>query len=133
MKQFFLLIILSISFSFTFAQQVSIEGRVMDENNAPLAFANIRVEGTTSGASANNKGKYALKLNGGTYIMIASYIGYISDTVKVNASGKKVEQNFILKQTNIILPEITVLPGENPADEIIRKAIKRKKRKIFFN
>ncbi|MDO8550814.1 MAG: DUF5686 family protein, partial [Ignavibacteria bacterium] len=42
--------------------------------------------------------------------------------------------DFYLVQTDVTLPEIVVLPGENPALEIIRKAIKRKRErneKIF--
>jgi hypothetical protein len=127
MKHIFLLLILSITTGITSAQQVLIEGRVTDENNVPLAFTNIRVAGTMFGTSANKEGRYELKLKSGKYILIASYIGYISDTVKINAYGVSVIRNFSLKQTNIPLPEITVLPGENPAIPIIIKAIQRKK------
>ena len=110
-----------------FAQQILIEGKVTDENNNGLSFANIRVEGTTLGTSANSQGKYELKLSPGKYTLIASFIGYISDTVSVNAAKNLSDINFRLKQTNINLPEVTILPGENPAIDIIRKAIKRKK------
>ena len=85
MKHIFLLLILSITTGITSAQQVLIEGRVTDENNVPLAFTNIRVAGTMFGTSANKEGRYELKLKSGKYILIASYIGYISDTVKINA------------------------------------------------
>ncbi len=127
MKHLFFFLLLIISFSITFAQQVLIKGRVTDDNNVPLSFANIRVEKTTLGTSANKEGKYELKLDSGKYFLIASYIGYVSDTVEVNASGNIVEKDFSLDQTSINLPEITVLPGENPANAIIRKAIQRKK------
>lgn len=128
MKYLFLLTILLIS-GVAGAQQILIKGKVSGENNHPLAFANIRAEGTTLGTSANGIGEYELKLSPGTYILIASYIGYISDTVSVNAAEGIILRNFILKQTNISLPEITVRPGVNPAIEIIKKAIERKQKR----
>jgi len=109
------------------AQQVLITGTITDESKNPLPFANVRVSSTTLGTSANREGKYELKLNPGEYKLIASYIGYVSDTIEINPARIGIEVNFILKKTNINLPEITILPGENPALEIIRKAILRKK------
>ena len=127
MKLFPLLLIITFSISITFAQKFLIEGTVTDNVSNPLPFANIRITGTTSGTSANSNGRYELKLKSGSYTLIASYIGYISDTLTINVSESKDNVNFRLRLTNINLPEITVLPGENPALEIIRKAILRKK------
>ncbi len=127
MKLFSLLLIITFSISITFAQKYLIEGTVTDNVSNPLPFANIRITGTTSGTSANSNGRYELKLKSGSYTLIASYIGYISDTLTINVSESKDNVNFRLRLTNINLPEITVLPGENPALEIIRKAILRKK------
>ncbi len=132
MKQFFILISLALCLSSASAQQVLIEGKVADDANNPLPFANIRVNGTTLGTSANSGGQYELKLTPGTYALIASYIGYISDTIKVEAADGTVKRDFTLKQTNISLPPITVLPGVNPALEIIRKAILRKKERAVL-
>ncbi|MCH7770961.1 MAG: carboxypeptidase-like regulatory domain-containing protein [Bacteroidetes bacterium] len=109
------------------AQQYSIEGSVKDiQTNKELGYANIRVTGTTMGTAANLEGKYELKIKGGNYILVATYIGYYSDTVVVNVSDDISDLNFRLKKTEVRLPEIVVLPGENPALEIIRKAIERK-------
>ncbi len=127
MKHFFILLILCL-FSFNIpAQQILIKGHTTDELRNPLPFTNIRVTGTTLGTSSNREGEYELKLNPGNYGLIASYIGYISDTVEIKADTGTIQRDFILKQTNIILPEITILPGENPALEIVKKAITRKK------
>jgi hypothetical protein len=127
MKQVLILFILYILCSTTAAQNIIIKGKVTDESKNPLPFTNIRVSGTTFGTSANKEGEYELKLKPGTYSLIASYIGYISDTVEVKVERDLMRKDFILRQTNIKLPEITVRPGENPALEIIRKAILRKK------
>lgn len=121
----FLLAILSISI---YPQQYTISGRVIDrETRARMSFANIRVAGSTIGTAANIQGEYELKLQTGTYKLIASYIGYYSDTIEVKLNQNLEQINFRLLKSRIDLPEVVVKPGENPALEIIRKAIEKKK------
>src|SRR3990172_7660814 len=109
------------------AQSYFVRGEVREkESGQPLAFTNIRVANTTMGTSSNRNGEYELKLSPGSYDLIASYIGYISDTVSITVNRDTENINFSLSQTNVDLQEIVVLPGENPALEIIRKAIDRK-------
>jgi hypothetical protein len=65
------------------AQQLSIKGTVTDQfTNQPLSFANIRVFSSNLGSAANIVGEYELKIPKGTYKLIASYIGYYSDTLE---------------------------------------------------
>jgi len=109
------------------AQQYNIEGTVADhQTNKRLSYANIRVVGTATGTAANLDGNFELKLKAGKYVLVASYIGYYSDTVLVDLSDNIANLTFTLSKTEIQLPEIVILPGENPALEIIRKAIEKK-------
>jgi len=116
------------------AQQFVVKGKIINKTSGvPLSFANIRVKGTMLGTSANSSGDYQIKLKPGTYKLIASYIGYKSDTVKVDIN-KNITVNFKLVRISIKLPEVTVQPGINPAVEIIRKAILSKhKRDSLLN
>jgi hypothetical protein len=116
------------STSLVYSQQIIVKGKVIDKQTLqPLSFANIRVIGTTLGSSANSNGEYEIKLNSGQYKLIASFIGYYSDTLAVNAVNNLSEINFELNQTKIDLPEVLINPGVNPALEIIQKAIEKKK------
>ncbi len=109
------------------AQQFTIKGKIVDaDSKFPLSFANIRVAETTLGTSSNVNGEFELKLKQGTYKLIASFIGYYSDTVNVEVDKNLNEVNFSLRQSEIILSEVLVKPGVNPALEIIRKAIEKK-------
>jgi len=127
MKLIFSLLILIILSSSAFAREFRIEGIIFNKaNNTGLSYANIRVSGTTFGVSANIEGRYQLSLAPGTYKLIASFIGFRSDTLTINLKQNIADVNFILTPVAINLPEITVLPGENPALEIIRKAIESK-------
>ncbi|MBT8391438.1 MAG: carboxypeptidase-like regulatory domain-containing protein, partial [Ignavibacteriaceae bacterium] len=119
----FLLFFFQISFSQTF----TVSGNAIDlKTNELLPYVNIRVLNTALGTAANINGDFELKLKEGTYTLVASYIGYYSDTTEVNLN-KNLIVNLKLKQTDISLPEIVIFPGENPALEIIRKAIEKKK------
>ena len=130
MRIFLFSLIIVLHFQLINAQQFSIEGNVKEsESGTALRYANIRVSGTTYGTSSNKNGEYEIKLHAGKYVIIASYIGYISDTIKIDLNRNLQGINFRLEKSSVNLPEITVLPGENPALKIIRKAIEKRKRR----
>ena len=89
-----------------------ITGRVLDEAGQPLPGANVVLEGTPFGATADADGNYFIHaVDPGTHTLTASMVGYHAQTVK----GAKVAadftttQNFILKETTLELAEITVV------------------------
>lgn len=124
--KYFLFLFLLLSEA-VYSQQFFIRGSVKDKSTgAALSYANIRVMNTSTGTTANKNGEYEIRLDAGTYRLIASFIGYNSDTLVINLKNNIRGINFNLVQTNINLPEITVKPGENPALRIIKRAIERK-------
>lgn len=121
-----ILAVLLITFNFLNGQSFTVKGKVTDaQTGIPLSFANIILAGTLNGTSSNIEGEYHFKLEKGRYFFAASYIGFKTDTVEINVS-QNLELNFKLKKVSINLPEVTVLPKENPALEIIRRAIEAK-------
>ena len=61
-----LLFLLSWGIFFTaFAQKVTVNGKVTDQNGKPVPFASVYVKNTTKGASANSEGDYSLPLQTG--------------------------------------------------------------------
>jgi hypothetical protein len=122
---FLLLICLSVP---AFAQQFVIKGKVSDKaTTQPLSFANIRIANSTLGSAANVAGEYEIKMQPGIYKLIASFIGYYSDTLEVNLKQNISDFDFSLLQTKVDLEEVVIKPGENPALEIIHKAIEKRK------
>ncbi|MDQ7818167.1 MAG: DUF5686 family protein [Melioribacteraceae bacterium] len=112
--------------SITIAQQFSVKGNISDgATGESLSFANIRIGGTTIGTAANLEGNFEIKLKPGNYFVITSFIGYKSDTVRIQLEENK-SISVMLEPIPVKLPEVTVLPGENPANEIIRRAIAAK-------
>ena len=127
MKIIFLILAAFIISSNIFAQTYFVSGRITDtKTGEALSYGNIRVLNTTLGTAANSGGYYELKLSTGIHSLVASYIGYYSDTITVNLKADLDSINFRLNETEIRLPDIVIHPGENPALEIIRKAIQKK-------
>ncbi|MCX7874892.1 MAG: DUF5686 and carboxypeptidase regulatory-like domain-containing protein [Melioribacteraceae bacterium] len=123
--KFLYFILLIVTFQIN-AQQFLIKGKVTDKNNdQALAYSNIRVAGTNYGTASTFDGLFQLRLEKGNYKLIVSNIGYISDTINVKLTTDKFLE-IKLEPVPINLSEITVLPGENPALEIIRRVIEAK-------
>ncbi len=117
------------SSSATPSEHHTIGGSIRDASSGEgLAAANVRVLGVARGTIANVSGQYALTLEGGRYRLIFSSLGYRPDTIAVDLAADLV-RDVALTQADITLPEI-VVTAEDPAIEIIRRAIANKRRWI---
>jgi len=121
-------------FNFTFiafAQSDGVKGTIMDTNGSPIPFASIFVKNTSRGTSANSEGQYALYLPKGSYSLRFNAIGYRDTTFEMQISGIQ-NINIILKTANYELHDVIIKESkEDPAYEIIRNAIH--KRKFYLN
>lgn len=106
---------------------VKISGTVTDNNGNTLPFSSILIKGTTAGTSANNAGKYFINLEPGTYTVICQHVGYAKQEKTVTITTKEQTLNFQLTQQELVLNDVIVKKGEDPAYEIIRQAIKKRK------
>ena len=98
-------------------------GRITDNKGESLPFANVYIEGTTRGTTANTEGYYSLDLADGAYHIVFQYIGYEKKIIDVKVKGKTT-LNTTLKPNNIELQEFVVKSNaEDPAYPIIRQAI----------
>ena len=59
-----------------YAQELTLNGTVLDENNQPLTGAGVMVKGTTNGEVTDLDGKFTLWLNKKGVDITVSYIGY---------------------------------------------------------
>ena len=114
-----------------FAQQFTISGKITDEHNNPVPFASIYVKNTSKGTSANSEGVYQLQLSAGNYELQYKAVGYGQQSRQVNLNGNQAI-NISLQAETYQLKAVTIhAGGEDPAYDIIRKAIK--KRKTYLN
>lgn len=127
MKKALLLVTLYLSF-FTAARAGRISGKVSDDKGNPLAYASVFIKGGTLGTTANSQGSYFLDLAPGTYVIYCQYVGYGRVEKKITAGDGPMTVDFTLSPLQTTMKEVVVhAGGEDPAYEIIRQAIKKKK------
>lgn len=118
---FLLLLITAISFG-------QIKGKVTDDKGNPLPFVNIFEENTYNGTTTNEQGRFEINIKTpGNHSLIFQYLGYktVKEIVIVDKIPVTVE--IVMQEENITLKEVVINPKDNPANEIIRKAIQNKK------
>jgi hypothetical protein len=104
-----------------------IEGTVKDTEGHTLPFASILIEGTPIGTTTNDRGSFSISLPPGNYTIQCRYIGYASQEKKIMLGPSDQTINFILPLQQLTLKEVIVKPdAEDPAYDIIRKAIKKR-------
>jgi len=109
-----------------YSQITKIMGTITNAaNGEPIPFVNVYFEGTTVGATSDFDGHFAIEtFVPGDYLTV-SYIGYLSQSRKV--TPKIFQQiDFALEPSNVQLEEVVIIPGENPAEIILRKVIENK-------
>jgi hypothetical protein len=112
----------------TIVTNAQVKGKVTDEKGVPLPFVNIFEENTYNGTTTNEQGKFELNLKiPGNHTIIFQYLGYKTAKQVVTIEKTPVEIEVVLLEENIILKEVVINPKDNPANEIIRKAIQNKK------
>ena len=122
-KNFTLLFLL-----FAFAVQSQIKGVVKDVAGKPLPFVNIFEENTYNATTTNDLGKFELNIKTpGRHIIIFQYLGFKTAKQVVEVSQNMQPIEVILSEEEISLNEVIVNKADNPANEIIRNAIKNKK------
>jgi hypothetical protein len=124
MKPFSILLFLLFSSFLLHAQKI--KGTVTDNDGKPLPNASVFVKGSTKGTNANNEGKYSLKLENGKYILVCQHVGYGKQELPVTVNDNDHEINFILRVQEMILGEVVVKNGEDPAYQVIRNAIRKR-------
>jgi hypothetical protein len=122
--------ILTLFFTVSIFSQIlnaQLNGKITDNKGESLPFANVYVEGTTRGTTANTEGVYSLDLENGAYRIVFQYIGYEKKIVDVTIKGK-TNLDVTLKPNDIELKEFVVKANaEDPAYPIIRQAIAMRK------
>ncbi|HEX9509658.1 MAG TPA: DUF5686 and carboxypeptidase regulatory-like domain-containing protein [Puia sp.] len=127
MKRTLLLFLLH-SITFFVSQATRISGTVTDDKGNILPYSSILVKGTTRGVTANHEGKYFLDLSPGNYTLTCQYVGYTREEKKITVTQENKVVDFQLSLQQLSMADVIVRPGgEDPAYEIIRHAIKKRK------
>ena len=88
-----------------FAQN-GLKGTVKDQSGEPVVGANVVVVGTTNGAMSDLDGSFEIKKIASDATVQVSYIGYKTQTVKVN---NRSQLNIVLEEDTAQLDEVIVV------------------------
>lgn len=125
-KLFTTLFILTSFLNSAFAVRLS--GTIRNEKGEILPFTSVSVKKKNLTTAANNQGKYFIDLEPGNYKITFRYVGYEKKEVEVQIGDVPVELDIVLTEQQVSLKEVVVKSdAEDPAYEIIRNAIKKRK------
>lgn len=88
------------------SQTQSVKGIVKDTSGEPIIGANVLVKGTTNGVITDIEGNYTLDNVNDTDILVFSFIGYITQEIKV---GSQHIFNITMKENAQQLDEVVVI------------------------
>ncbi|MDG5490035.1 DUF5686 and carboxypeptidase-like regulatory domain-containing protein [Psychroserpens sp. SPM9] len=132
MKKKLLILFLFFGIVISYAQ-TKVSGHVYDENNQPVAFANVLFKGSTEGTITNENGRFYLESENTWDVVVISFLGYELKEVQL-AQKVNYDLKFILKEEASALNEVVIVTGkqskkasENPAIGILKKIWERKR------
>ncbi|MBC3756883.1 TonB-dependent receptor [Hyunsoonleella sp. SJ7] len=97
----------------------SISGDVKDETGIPLPGVNVILEGTSKGAVTDFDGIYSIdNVEDGTYVLVATYLGYTKFTQSVTVQGADIVVNIVMAEDAESLDEVIVTGVVNPRSKI---------------
>ena len=121
-KLFGAFLLLLLSSNTVFSQGV--KGKIFDSDGDPVPYANVYVSDLSKGTTSNVEGKYELKLPAGTYEITYQYLGYETQSHKIEIKDGFKQKNIELEKQHYEIPEVVVYSdSEDPAYHIMRKAI----------
>ncbi|WP_396210161.1 DUF5686 family protein [Flavobacterium sp.] len=111
--------------------QTKVGGKVVDEKNEPIAFANVILKGSKEGVITDDNGDFYFESNENYSILVVSFVGYDSVQIKL-APGLNKDLKIVLK-SGVSLDEVTIYTGKtskknNPAIDILRKIWERRRK-----
>ncbi|MFN8253558.1 MAG: TonB-dependent receptor [Ferruginibacter sp.] len=88
-----------------FAQNLTVKGRVTEENGTALAGASITVKGTPNGTATDANGNFSITVTKGATLVISA-VNHNAKEVKVNSAA---DINVILTSTSTTLTDVVVV------------------------
>ena len=108
-----------------------LKGSITDVDNKPIPYVNIYIENSYTGTTSNDNGDYVLALSKpGTYTIVFQFLGYQTQTSSIDIKQFPYKLNITLLEENISLNEVVIDANENPANRIVRAAIKNRKSQL---
>lgn len=127
-KIFSFIFLICICFGISFAQKVTVTGRISDAASGEvLPFAGVYLKGSTDGVFADYNGDYTIEVSKIGDTLAVEYIGYLGEIgIVTKAEGEVL--NFKLKPEETTTETVVINAGENPAIKYMKKVFANKDR-----
>jgi len=91
-----------------YLQNITVSGKVLDENGGPLAGVNVFLKGTTQRTVTDDKGLFSIVVPNDNAVLLVRFIGYEPYEIAVKNNTKPT---ISLRLTTALLDEVTVNTG----------------------
>lgn len=120
-----LLIITILFCTFEAFAQTKVGGRVFDNFNEPVSFANVMYKNSNEGTITDENGRFYLESNSTFTTVVFSFVGYQTKEIELN-KRTTYEMRIVLEEESSELGEVVLFGGklskkDNPAIDILRK------------
>ena len=116
----FLLLFLLIPLSLK-AQETVVVGQVLNsKDNSPIPFVNITFRNSNTVVQSNEEGYFIVRDNNKHTTLEFTSIGFTKREIRIKP-GQSVGIQVEMQEGNTLLQEVFVIPGSNPAIEIMKK------------
>jgi len=104
------------------AQETVVVGQVLNiKDKSPVPNVNISFRNsTTGGAQSNEEGYFMIRNTGKQNMLVFTSVGFKKHEIKVKP-GQSLGLQVELEEENTLLQEVFVIPGSNPAMEMMKK------------
>ncbi len=111
--------------------QTKVSGKIYDETNYPVPYANVVFKGTSIGTISDENGTFYLEDDENHTTIVASFISYETKEIQLE---KRINYDLkiVLKEEVAALDEVVIVSGKqskknNPAIDILRKIWENKR------
>lgn len=124
MKNNIFVLLMVIIGTITSYSQTIISGKITNQNNKPVEFANIYIKSTYEGTSSDENGSFSFKSTAtGEHILVVSCIGYEEYQQKIELNKNNIEINITIKDELVNVNEVVISAGSFQASEEKRGTI----------
>ena len=103
------------------AQETTVVGQILDKtDHSPVPNVNIYFKNTDYGVQSNGEGYFLIRNNGKENTLVFSAIGFRKQEIRIKP-GQSFGTQIEMEEENTLLQEVFVIPGANPALELIKK------------
>lgn len=103
------------------AQETVVVGQVVNSiDKSPIPSVNITFKNSQTGVQSNEEGYFVIRSNDKHNILVFTSVGYKKQEIRIKP-GSSVGLQVEMDEQNTLLQEVFVIPGSNPAMEMMKK------------